>query len=119
MLCAVVGGKLRLPAHRLHDGGMAIAEDHRTPGEAVVYILIPVDILQACTAAVTEVERHGRLGAEGAANAPGERSPGPFQVLMRSAPVHLIFLSGRQPLRALSSSAGTGSRARSECEGGP
>ena len=93
VLGAVVGGKLRLPAHRLHDGGMAVAEDHRTPGEAVVDILIAVDILQACTEAVAEVERHGRLDAEGAAHASCQRSLRPFQILTRSAPVHRISIN--------------------------
>ena len=97
VLRAVVGGKLRLPAHCLQDRRMTIPQNHRTPGEHIIDVLVAVHILQAGAAAVTEVQRDGSFRAKRTGDAARERSLRALQVFPGLRPVVDHVPSSRRP----------------------
>ena len=69
MLCAVTQRLFRLLAQPFHHGGMAVTEDHRSPGELVVNVLVSINIAKPGSDTAFKEEWHRSFGAKRAADA--------------------------------------------------
>src|SRR5262245_7208126 len=86
MLSAVAEGQLRLPSHGCYQPWVLVPENHRSPCKLVVDIFIALDVTKLRTAAVLEIKRNRRFGAERAADAAGQRLPGSLEQSFGSVP---------------------------------